>query len=222
MGDIKQSIYRWRNGDWKILKDIGNEAGLNRPEIRSLTTNYRSERRIIGFNNALFENAAKEIDMIAPDADIKIADAYHDVKQSCPDNKPDKGYVRIRFYNEKDKDTDPEELMLDELCEQAGLLHKAGTAYEDMAILVRKRKHTAPIVRKFAQKLPDVKLVSDEAFLLSNSHERQHARERHAPSHQSRRPHRYGFPDSEPHGRTARTTMCGRTDRRYFRNTTAR
>lgn len=169
VGDIKQSIYRWRNGDWKILKDIGNEAGLNRPEIRSLTTNYRSERRIIGFNNALFENAAKEIDMIAPDADIKIADAYHDVKQSCPDNKPDKGYVRIRFYNEKDKDTDPEELMLDELCEQASLLHKAGTAYEDMAILVRKRKHTTPIVRKFAEKLPDVKLVSDEAFLLSNS-----------------------------------------------------
>lgn len=169
VGDIKQSIYRWRNGDWKILKNIDKETGLNRPDIRDLKTNFRSERRIIGFNNALFENAAREIDTIAPDADIKIADAYSDVAQLCPDGKPDNGYVRIRFYDEKDKDTDREGLMLDELCEQADRLHKAGVAYEDMAILVRKRRHTGPIVRKFSEKLPDVKLVSDEAFLLSSS-----------------------------------------------------
>lgn len=169
VGDIKQSIYRWRNGDWKILKNIEKETGLNRPDIRDLKTNFRSERRIIDFNNALFGNAAKEIDTIAPDADIKIADAYSDVAQSCPDGKPDNGYVRIRFYDEKDKDTDREDLMLEELCEQADRLHQGGVAYEDMAILVRKRKHTGPIVRKFSERLPDVKLVSDEAFLLCSS-----------------------------------------------------
>ena len=25
VGDVKQSIYRWRSGDWKILKDIADE-----------------------------------------------------------------------------------------------------------------------------------------------------------------------------------------------------
>lgn len=169
VGDIKQSIYRWRNGDWKILKDIEREMGPHRPDIRNLTMNFRSERRIVDFNNALFEKAAAEIDSIAPNADIKITEAYNDVRQECPVNRQDNGYVRIRLYDEKDKDTDWEGLMLDELCEQADRLHKSGVPYEEMAILVRKRRHTSPIITRFAQKLPEVKLVSDEAFLLSSS-----------------------------------------------------
>lgn len=169
VGDIKQSIYRWRNGDWKILKNIDKEMGFHRTDIRNLATNFRSERRIIAFNNALFANAAKEIDAINPDADIKIADAYNDVRQECPDKKKDNGYVRIRLYDEKDKNTDWENLMLDELCEQVSLLNSQGVPFSEMAILVRKRRHTGPIIRKFAEKLPDIKLVSDEAFLLSNS-----------------------------------------------------
>ena len=53
VGDVKQSIYRWRSGDWRLLNDIQTqfpspEAQL---DIRTLGTNYRSQRNIIEFNN---------------------------------------------------------------------------------------------------------------------------------------------------------------------------
>lgn len=169
VGDIKQSIYRWRNGDWKILKNIEQEMGSHRPDVRNLKMNFRSERKVIDFNNALFEAAAKEIDTIAPDADIKIAEAYNDVRQESPGNGQHNGYVRIRLYDEKNKEIDWEDRMLDELCEQVSLLHDCGVPYSEMAILVRKRRHTGPIISKFAERLPKVKPVSDEAFLLSGS-----------------------------------------------------
>lgn len=55
VGDVKQSIYRWRNGDWRILlnqakKDIGGHNVTD----QSLEENYRSASNIIDFNNHLF------------------------------------------------------------------------------------------------------------------------------------------------------------------------
>jgi ATP-dependent helicase/nuclease subunit A len=56
VGDVKQSIYRWRNGDWNILhqqakKDIGAVYITD----SSLEENYRSTTHIISFNNMLFK-----------------------------------------------------------------------------------------------------------------------------------------------------------------------
>ena len=61
VGDVKQSIYRWRNGDWGILNSLGNEelkmesgessSPLNNFPVRveTLKTNRRSETNIIRF-----------------------------------------------------------------------------------------------------------------------------------------------------------------------------
>lgn len=56
VGDVKQSIYRWRGGDWdllenKVKKDIGSEYV---DDDRILDTNYRSKENIVAFNNALY------------------------------------------------------------------------------------------------------------------------------------------------------------------------
>jgi len=56
VGDVKQSIYRWRNGDWNILhqqakKDIGTTYVTD----ANLEENYRSTENIISFNNMLFK-----------------------------------------------------------------------------------------------------------------------------------------------------------------------
>ena len=60
VGDVKQSIYRWRAGDWRLLNDIERE--FPRPSdqlrLRSLATNYRSDRNVIEFNNQFFVYAA--------------------------------------------------------------------------------------------------------------------------------------------------------------------
>ena len=70
VGDVKQSIYRWRNSDWEILNSLGHESGNPKGQgfssplpvpvrIETLRTNRRSETRIIQFNNALFPAAAE-------------------------------------------------------------------------------------------------------------------------------------------------------------------
>ena len=52
VGDVKQSIYRWRNSDWNILAHkIKDEYGENCVED-SLEDNWRSLREIVNFNNS--------------------------------------------------------------------------------------------------------------------------------------------------------------------------
>ncbi len=170
VGDVKQSIYRWRNSDWTILGNIEKEMSVHHPDIKGLTINRRSERNIIEFNNALFTAAADALQNFSlhPDS-INIKEAYQDVEQQCPEDKTGNGYVNVRFYGNEEDECDWECDMLEELCEQVRTLHEAGLPYNEMAILVRYRKSAEPIIRHFAYRLPDVKLVSDEAFLLSSS-----------------------------------------------------
>ena len=44
VGDVKQSIYRWRSGDWRLLNDIERQFDNPREQVfvTDLSTNYRS------------------------------------------------------------------------------------------------------------------------------------------------------------------------------------
>lgn len=55
VGDVKQSLYRWRNSNWKLIHHKA-AADLVRfgTDPRDLTQNHRSGSAIIGFNNELF------------------------------------------------------------------------------------------------------------------------------------------------------------------------
>ncbi|RZM29718.1 MAG: DNA helicase UvrD [Pedobacter sp.] len=56
VGDTKQSIYRWRNGDWNILHQQAREdVQVHNVIEESLEENYRSTQNIIAFNNGLFK-----------------------------------------------------------------------------------------------------------------------------------------------------------------------
>ena len=56
VGDAKQSIYRWRGGDWELLeKEISRSIGQERVEVKDLDTNWRSVTEVLQFNNALFD-----------------------------------------------------------------------------------------------------------------------------------------------------------------------
>ena len=55
VGDGKQSIYRWRGGDWNlILQQVGEDLKNYLPVEKHLDTNWRSDRKIIEFNNQVF------------------------------------------------------------------------------------------------------------------------------------------------------------------------
>ena len=57
VGDVKQSIYRWRNGDWGILNGLNDHIDHFPIRVKTLATNRRSETNIIRFNNHIFTAA---------------------------------------------------------------------------------------------------------------------------------------------------------------------
>ena len=164
VGDIKQSIYRWRNGDWKILYGIEHEKELQRFNIkpRPLDINFRSHQTIVDFNNAFFPKAAALLDEIKPETEhITLKHIYDDVEQQ-KDKNDGKGYVRIKLYKEEDS------TILD-MAEQIRNLQKGGLDLSEIAILVRTNLMAQQLIEGFSQCAKDIRLVSDEAFLLEAS-----------------------------------------------------
>ena len=62
VGDAKQSIYRWRDGDYKLLHQNA-KAELKDHNVfdDQLLENYRSTEEIINFNNQLYSNLATQL-----------------------------------------------------------------------------------------------------------------------------------------------------------------
>lgn len=116
VGDVKQSIYRWRNGDWRILleeveKQVAEAFHLKPAQIPSfiqnetLDYNYRSLPNIIHFNNYIYQEVPKIIQKhlnqsIEENGDEEVASwwkevhldsvierAYQNSSQKIPENK---------------------------------------------------------------------------------------------------------------------------------------
>ena len=171
VGDVKQSIYRWRSGDWRLLNAIDREF-LHADEmvdIKPLETNYRSSRNIIEFNNAFFQEAARqEYERLSdenPEGARQLEHAYADVAQKVPDHRQPVGLVSIRLLPA----TDYQEHTMNLLTDTVQELRQQGVAPSDIAILVRTNKYIPLIADYFAAALPDVRIVSDEAFRLDAS-----------------------------------------------------
>ena len=167
VGDVKQSIYRWRSGDWRLLNDIEQQFHQEMIHTESLKTNRRSERRIIDFNNAFFTEAARmEYEKLEqqPEAD-QLQRAYQDVEQLIPDGKPEAGYVHIELLPADDY----QEQTLQRLADTIAGLISQGIPQTKMAILVRVNSYIPIIANYFAEHLPEVSIVSDEAFRLDAS-----------------------------------------------------
>ncbi|WP_455590830.1 UvrD-helicase domain-containing protein [Bacteroides sp.] len=170
VGDVKQSIYRWRNGDWGILNSL-NERIDNFPiRTETLKTNRRSESNIIRFNNALFTAAVTYLNGVYKEQLLEdcepLQSAYADVKQESPKTEQ-RGYVKVEFL-EPDAEHDYTEQTLIALGTEVENLLQSGVRLNDIAILVRKNK-SIPRIADYFDKEMHYKIVSDEAFRLDAS-----------------------------------------------------
>lgn len=184
VGDVKQSIYRWRNGDWRLLSGLG--ASLPQSEQKTLGTNWRSDRRIVEFNNAFFMAAIRhEMEMLREEgvneASIEaFANAFSygtstptaeqraqgmAIEQRVKPGSADAGMVRASIFG---KDT-PDECIYEYMGSMIGELMADGAKMSDIAILVRSNREIPPIAEWFSKNMPEVPIVSELAFRLDSS-----------------------------------------------------
>lgn len=153
VGDVKQSIYRWRGGDWSLLSR-GVSGEFEDVAYEPLTINRRSSRSVVEFNNALTAHAiesislslAAEIDKaqhekhITPDKAAKLKgmtkEAYADYRQEVKPNATE-GYVSVLAYDKKCVQH-PAIARIEEL-------QKRGYRASDIAVLVRTNREARTI-----------------------------------------------------------------------------
>ena len=169
VGDVKQSIYRWRSGDWRLLNDI--QTQFPSPEaqlaIRTLGTNYRSQRNVIEFNNTFFRTAAQLEFLSLQDnpESAALQRAYADVEQTIPGERKNNGLINIQLLPTDDYPEKTLARIVHIVCE----LRDQGVKPSEMAILVRTNSYIPLIANYFTKHLSDIRIVSDEAFRLDAS-----------------------------------------------------
>ncbi|MFA8434784.1 MAG: UvrD-helicase domain-containing protein [Marinifilaceae bacterium] len=151
VGDVKQSIYRWRNGDWKLLSEqLDKDFHVMGTNALTLDSNWRSRKNVIDFNNAFYGVASQVLqehyngeisdnlqDTLEEEME-KIVNAYKDVYQNFPDNEKKKGgYICSEFLT-NDEDEKWNEKVLAKLPSLVEQLQDMNYRAGDIAILVRK------------------------------------------------------------------------------------
>ena len=164
VGDIKQSIYRWNGGDWRLLMNMSKNpklALIGDIKTETLNDNYRSKSNIVHFNNKFFIEAAKQLDEESNTTllrEIYTKETTHQIPK-----KGQGGYVYACISEERETPAFSDEDS--SLSAQMHKLHRAGVAWKDMCILVRKRNDATKII----ENITDIEFVSDEAFALGSS-----------------------------------------------------
>lgn len=177
VGDVKQSIYRWRGGDWRILsEDVNTYLGSDIVDEKNLAVNYRSSKVIVDFNNRMMRHCADELNTTINEfvgtsmGHNILSKAYLGMEQDLPVTAPEGGYVEMIHYSEKDN--------LQHLVEIVKDAQDRGYKPKDIAILTRYKKEAAAAVDallSYKQEHPEEEgkycfdLVSTEGLRLCNS-----------------------------------------------------
>ncbi|MCF6240242.1 MAG: UvrD-helicase domain-containing protein [Bacteroidales bacterium] len=196
VGDIKQSIYRWRGGDWRLLlKGVEQDIGKFYIENKNLDTNWRSKKNIVDFNNYIFKNAAQicqnifnvklsslsENDLIDFGKELSniILNSYKDTYQKLPEKTDKKGgRVRVEFIEQESRSKNEYKEKVLELLPQRieELILKRKFSAGDIAVLVRTNKQGKEVAEILLDYMssPEAEvhypIISSESLFLSNSY----------------------------------------------------
>ena len=174
VGDGKQAIYRFRNGDVEQFAYLPNiykagddpvvrerEASLKRhKQEKLLLTNYRSAKNIVEFNNELFSFLSK-----LPELSNK--EIYRDLQQK---NNPENtgGYIKIEFVDQ-DEENEFNQNVLNKTLETVKTLCGQGFSKKEIAILTRSNDDSSAIAAYLMQN--GMPVVSAESVLIYRSPE---------------------------------------------------
>ncbi|WP_199121465.1 exodeoxyribonuclease V subunit beta [Pedobacter sp. ASV28] len=194
VGDTKQSIYRWRNGDWNILhQQAKQEIGTDNVLDDNLEENYRSTENIISFNNYLYQslplvvqnqlnaNVAEKSDELLYWWDEQgysdiVTSVYAKAKQNLSPFTQKGGTIKVKRFGKADAGDDIErfsetvyrEIALKDVIEEIKVLKiDKGYQAKDMAILVRSNFEAMLCVTRLMEQ--DIPVLSGEALMVANN-----------------------------------------------------
>ncbi|MDR3653984.1 MAG: UvrD-helicase domain-containing protein [Paludibacter sp.] len=162
VGDVKQSIYRWRNSDWKLLDEqILTDFRSEQIQEENLETNWRSDKNIIDFNNSFFFRAAQLLQSklnenlqavlpVYPQLEAlthKIEHAYANIHQQVSP-KAGTGRVEVRFIAADENEDGWKAESLERLPAMLEELQGRGYRPADIAILVRTNREEQDVIHK--------------------------------------------------------------------------
>ena len=143
VGDIKQSIYRFRGGEKSLFEYVAKKFNL---KVIPMEINFRSDRVIVEFVNEIFEPLFKSY--------------FGSYVPQKPNSKKD-GFVEVKTG----------ENILEEIANSVEMLLKNGVDFNDIAILSFTNDDVLKIEEFLKEKIKDIKIVTDSSSNLINQKE---------------------------------------------------
>ncbi|MCR5049726.1 MAG: UvrD-helicase domain-containing protein [Paludibacteraceae bacterium] len=192
VGDIKQSIYRWRNGDWHIMAELGKPNGAyadyNNAKFKNLSRSFRSCENVVRFNLSLFRHVVLSSSEQSQELFKTIYDEgfqENNLDDYYQTEKKSGGYVRFRAFAKKSKEKgdesdassyNPQEVMTYDMFDAMENLLQNGAHASDLMVLVRRNKEAMFITGMKSQLsesdypfLSRTRFVSSDSYLLDAS-----------------------------------------------------
>lgn len=196
VGDIKQSIYRWRNGDYHIMEGLlaqadaqsaaaashNRNAGMQPPykvERKDLERNYRSEPVVVDFNLSLFNNLIQPDAFAEPFAHIykegKAGYKSENLKDYHNKKSNNRGYVEVDVwgYVSKAGKDEVEKLLTQKKVQEQAIYHMfrtieslLGKGMQPADILILVRKNTEAML--IADKFAKSSLAKRKVRLINS------------------------------------------------------
>ena len=159
VGDVKQSIYRWRGGDWTLLDRGVKSQFPGADDSASLRDNWRSLPEIVEFNNRFFDFAARALDGRMGGGTL-IQDIYADATQTPRTREEARGYVKCTFCDTRDEE-------LPQILQAVQEAREAGATYGQIAVLVRKNDQGSAVAGYLVDN--GVPVISDDSMDVKSS-----------------------------------------------------
>lgn len=178
VGDVKQSIYRFRNGDWRLLM-YHAEQDIPIHQVIQLNINYRSAIEIVRFNNTLFSSLPQmlgrqftrefENNNIQSDAYRWFVDAYQGQQQHY--NSKLTGYVLVRNMHAEAEETeiDWQDLVIEDIILQITDAISRNYQPRDIVLLCRNGKEAALLFNQLTKAELNTGIISEESLKISNN-----------------------------------------------------
>lgn len=172
VGDVKQSLYRWRGGNMKLLLTQVEADLLEHKEttkVDDLKRNFRSFKNIVEFNNAFLGESKISLSGALDELEIPsevLNKSYENFRQET--TTEEKGYVQVQFLEKVGRSDDLyKEATNEAIIETIRKAHADGYGYSEILILVRQHSDSVAMATMFTER--NIPFLTEQSLLLKNS-----------------------------------------------------